>query len=77
MIKEVYIVNTAIVMACAEGVTNHDSNLLAKNGGYITITKDWAKPYLVEWGLSRGVLAPHLRCHHKDLMSSRSSFYLM
>ena len=39
-------VNTAIVMACAEGVvTNHDSNLLVSNGGCITIIpiKDWAK----------------------------------
>ena len=41
------VINTAIVMACAEGViTNHDSNLLASNGGYITITKDWAKSLL-------------------------------
>ena len=45
------VVNTAIVMACAEGViTNHDSNLLANNGGYITITKDWAKALLSRMG---------------------------
>ena len=38
-------------MACAEGViTNHDSNLLASNGGYITITKDWAKALLSRMG---------------------------
>ena len=41
-------VNAAIVMACAEGViTNHDSNLLANNGGYIMITKGWAKALLI------------------------------
>ena len=45
------VINTAIVMACAEGViTNHDSNLLASNGGYITITKDWAKSLLSRMG---------------------------
>jgi len=33
-----------VVRACAEGfVTNYDSNLLTTKGGYITITKDWAK----------------------------------
>ena len=45
------VVNTAIVMACAEGVVmHHDSNLLAINGGHITITKDWAKSLLFRMG---------------------------
>ena len=45
------VVNTALVMACAEGfITNHDSNLLTSNGGYITITKDWAKSLLHRMG---------------------------
>jgi len=44
-------VNTALTMACAEGfVTNHDSNLLTTNGGYITTTKDWAKSLLQRMG---------------------------
>ena len=47
-IKELHakgaVVNTAIVMACGEGVVmHHDSNLLAINGGHITIIKDWSK----------------------------------
>ena len=44
-IKEMHskgaIVSTAIVMGYAEGVVlHHDSNLLAINGGHITISKD-------------------------------------
>ena len=39
--------NTAITMACAEGIVRSaDSNLLAVNGGHILITKDWAKNML-------------------------------
>ena len=38
------VVNTAITMACADGIVrNTDSNMLAVNGGHILITKDWAK----------------------------------
>ena len=41
------VVNTAITMACAEGIVrSSDSNLLAINGGHILITKDWAKNML-------------------------------
>ena len=56
-IKELHakgaVVNTAIVMACAEGVVmHHDSNLLDINGEHITITncKDWAKSLLFRMG---------------------------
>ena len=38
------VVNTQIVMATARGVVmSHNANLLAENGGYMNITKDWAK----------------------------------
>lgn len=38
------VVNTAVVMSCAEGIVkSHDSNLLASNGGHILLTKDWGK----------------------------------
>ena len=33
-------VNTALVIACDGGI---DANLLAINGGSITLSKDWAK----------------------------------
>ena len=39
--------STELVMATARGVVIcHDANLLAENGGYIDITKDWAKRIL-------------------------------
>ena len=42
------IINTAIVMATAEGlVQHHDVNLLAKQGGPIAITKHWARSLLL------------------------------
>lgn len=42
------VVNTAITMACAEGVVkSYDRNLLECNGGHISLTKHWAK-YLME-----------------------------
>jgi len=45
------VVNTAIVMACAETVVmHHDSNLLAINGGHITMSKDWEKSLLCRMG---------------------------
>ncbi len=38
------VINTAIAMACAEGVVkSYDSNLLECNGGHISLTKHWAK----------------------------------
>lgn len=45
------VVNTAIAVACAEGITkNYDSNLLASNGGHITLTKHWGKHLLNRMG---------------------------
>lgn len=39
-------------MACAEGIVrNKDSNLLRKNGGHISLTKEWAKNLLRRMGL--------------------------
>ena len=38
------VVNTQIIMHTARCVImSHDANLLAENGGYMNITKDWAK----------------------------------
>ena len=41
------VVNTAITIVCPQGiVVNKDANLLAFNGGHITLTKYWTpKPY--------------------------------
>ncbi len=41
------VVNTAIAMACAEGIVKSvDANMLACNGGHILITKHWGKNIL-------------------------------
>ena len=45
------VINSAIVMAAAEGIVkNFDSNLLQCNGGHIVITKSWAKSFLDRMG---------------------------
>ena len=42
------VVNTLIAIAAATGIIRqHDSNLLAVNGGYIILSKHWAQ-YLLE-----------------------------
>ena len=49
------VVNSAIVMACAEGlVKSHDGKLLQANGGQIAITKPWAQSLLLRMG--------HIKC---------------
>ena len=46
------VVNTAIVMAAAEGVVSaRDAGLLVGHGGHIDITKTWAKISFEEDGL--------------------------
>ena len=45
------VINTAIAIACAEGIVkSHDSNLLECNGGHIALTKHWAKYLLQRMG---------------------------
>ena len=46
------VVNTETVMNTARDVViSHDANLLAENGGYINITKEWAQRVLQRMGL--------------------------
>ena len=46
------VVNSAIVIAAAEGIVmNKDPNLLACNGGGINLTKYWAKSLLRRMGM--------------------------
>lgn len=45
------VINTSIVLACTEGLIKHEnSNLLASNGGHITLTKSWSKCILKRMG---------------------------
>ena len=48
------VVNSAIVIACAEGVVkNVDSNLLLCNGGYVSFSKQWARHMLHHMGFTK------------------------
>ena len=45
------VINTAILIACAEGVVkSFDSNLLDCNGGHIRLTKSWAQSLMSRMG---------------------------
>ena len=45
------VVNAAIATGCAEGIVkSKDSNLLAENGGHISLSKHWAKHLLTRMG---------------------------
>ena len=45
------VVNSAIAIACAIGVVkSHDRNLLQSNGGYLSLSKSWAKSLLRRMG---------------------------
>ena len=45
------VVNTEIVLGVAQGIVrNHNSNLLACNGGHICLGKPWAKILLSRMG---------------------------
>ena len=55
-------VNTAIVIACGNGIVRiKDANLLTINGGNITLLKDWAKYILRRMGWVRDVQVQRLR----------------
>ena len=61
------IVSTAIVMGYAEGVVlHHDSNLLAINGGHITISKDWAKSLLYRKGYGKRTVSTSAKVTPQD-----------
>ena len=69
------VVNTAIVMGCAEGVVmHHDSNLLDINGGHITITKDWAKSLLSRMGYVKRQVSTSAKVLPEDFNEWREQF---
>lgn len=69
--KSGVVVNTAIAMACAEGIVRSaDSNILAVNWGHILITRDWAKRIL---GFVARVPTP--KSLLRILRRRKSSFY--
>ena len=69
------VVNTAIVMACAEGVVmHHNSNLLAINGGHITINKDWAKSLLHRMGYVKRRVSTSAKVAPQDFDDRKEQF---
>ena len=69
------VVNTAIVMACAEGVVmHHDSNLLAINGGHIAISKDWAKSLLCRMGYVKRRVSTSAKVTPQDFDERKKQF---
>ena len=71
------VVNTAITMACAEGIVRSaDSNLLAVNGGHILITKDWAKNILHPIGFVKRRASTKAKVTVEDFEEKKDQFLL-
>ena len=71
-------INTAVVMGCVEGiVSHHDSNLLAENGGHITISKDWAKSLLHRMGYVKRRVKISAKVPPKETHLRHSSFMML
>ena len=71
------VVNTAIALACAEGIVRSaDSNLLAANGGQILIIKDWAKSMLHRMGFMKRRASTKAKVTVKDFEKKKEQFLL-
>ena len=71
------VVNTAIAMACAEGIVKSaDSNMLAVNGGHILITKDWAKNLLHRMGFVKRRASTKAKVSVEDFIKKKEQFLL-
>uniref|UniRef100_A0A1X7V738 Uncharacterized protein n=1 Tax=Amphimedon queenslandica TaxID=400682 RepID=A0A1X7V738_AMPQE len=71
------VVNTSIVVGCAEGIVrNTDSNLLASNGGHILITKYWAKRLLVRMGFVKRKASTKAKVSIDDFFVNKEQFLL-
>ena len=69
------VVNTAITMACAEGIVRSaDSNMLAVNGGHILITKDWAKSLLQRMGFVKRRASTKAKVTIEDFQERKEQF---
>ena len=69
------VVNTAIVMATAEGIVrNHDSSLLASNGGSVVITKNWAKSLMTRMNFVKRWANTKIKVFSIDFEEHKSQF---
>ena len=68
-------VNTAIVMATAEGIVqNHDSSLLASKGGLILTTKNWAKSLMTRMDFVKRWANTKVKVFSTDFEEHKSQF---
>ena len=69
------VINSAIVMACAEGIVeNHDSNMLHSNGGHVKFTKYWAQDFLNRIGYVKRRVSTKTKVHPSDFEAKRAQF---
>ena len=69
------VINSAIVMGCAEGIVkNHDSNLLHGNGGHIKFTKYWAQNLLSRMGYVKRRASTKAKVSSTDFEERKAQF---
>ena len=70
-------VNTAIAIACAEGIVrSKDSNLLACNGGHISLSKHWGKHLLSHMGYLKHRVSTKAKDAVQDFEEVKAQFLL-
>ena len=71
------VVNTAVVIAAAEGIVmNKNANLLSCNGGGILLTKDWAKYLLKRLGMVKRKANTKAKVTVEDFEAAKEQFLL-
>ena len=71
------VVNTAIAIACAEGiVSSKDSNLLSCNGGHISLSKHWGKYLLSHMGYVKRRASTKAKVTVQDFEEVKAQFLL-
>ena len=71
------VINTRIAIAVGEGILlNKDANLLASNGGGITLTKDWAKYLFKRMGLVKRKGNTKAKVNIEDFDKMKKLFHL-
>jgi len=70
-------VNTAVVIAAAEGIImNKDASLLSSNGGGICLTKDWAKNLMKRMGMVKRRVSTKAKVDVEEFETLKDQFLL-
>ena len=71
------VVTTTIAIACAEGIARcKDSNLLACNGGHISLSKHWGKHLLSWMGYVKRRASTKVKAAVQDFEEVKAQFLL-